>query len=52
MTSKLKSPDQIDPFSTGHKSLRVVIETPKGSPNKFKFDAEIAGPTITLAAGV
>ncbi len=38
---KLKSPTQIDPFSTGRKSLRVIIETPKGSRNKFKFDPEI-----------
>ena len=34
-------PDQIDPFTTGRKSLRVVIETPKGSRNKFAFDHEI-----------
>ncbi len=40
-TTKLKSPSQVDPFSTGQKSLRVVIETPKGSRNKFKFDPEI-----------
>ena len=40
-TSSLKSPDRIDPFSTGKKSLRVVIETPKGSRNKFKFDPEL-----------
>lgn len=35
------SPTNIDPFSTGQKSLRVVIETPKGSRNKFKFDPEL-----------
>ncbi len=40
-TSKLKSPDQIDPFDTHHKSLRVVIETPKGSRNKFKYDQKL-----------
>lgn len=39
--SKLKSPDQIDAFSTGDKSLRVVIETPKGSRNKYKYDPEL-----------
>jgi inorganic pyrophosphatase len=35
---KLTSPVQIDPFGTGKESLRVVIETPKGSRNKFKYD--------------
>ena len=39
--SKLKSPDQIDPFKTGKKTLRVVIETPKGSRNKFDYDPEL-----------
>jgi inorganic pyrophosphatase len=39
--SKLTSPDQIDPFDTDKKSLRVVIETPKGSRNKFKYDPEL-----------
>ncbi len=39
--TKLKSPNQIDPFDTGKKSLRVVIETPKGSRNKFKYDPEL-----------
>lgn len=46
--SKLKSPDQIDPFSTGKKSLRVVIETPKGSRNKFKYDPHLG--TFTLSS--
>lgn len=36
--SKLKSPDQIDPFDTGKKTLRVIVETPKGSRNKFAYD--------------
>lgn len=40
-TTKLKSPDQIDPFNTDSKSLRVVIETPKGSRNKFKYDPRL-----------
>jgi inorganic pyrophosphatase len=44
---KLKSPSQIDPFSTGQKSLRVVIETPKGSRNKFKFDTEIGAYSLS-----
>jgi inorganic pyrophosphatase len=38
---KLTAPTQIDPFDTGKKSLRVVIETPKGSRNKFKYDEEL-----------
>ena len=40
-SKKLRSPVQIDPFDTGEKSLRVVIETPKGSRNKFKYDPEL-----------
>jgi inorganic pyrophosphatase len=53
-SSKLKSPDQIDPFTTGRKSLRVVIETPKGSRNKFKFDPEIGSYSLgsVLAEGM
>jgi inorganic pyrophosphatase len=39
--TKMTSPTQIDPFSTGQKSLRVVIETPKGSRNKFKYDEDL-----------
>ena len=39
--SKLTSPTQLDPFDTGQKSLRVVIETPKGSRNKYKYDEEL-----------
>jgi len=35
------SPNQIDPFATGQRSLRVIIETPKGSRNKFKYDDEL-----------
>src|SRR5579871_3157218 len=38
---KLKPPTQIDPFDTGKESLRVIIETPKGSRNKFKYDPEL-----------
>jgi inorganic pyrophosphatase len=40
-TNKPRTPDKIDPFDTGKKSLRVVIETPKGSRNKFKYDPEL-----------
>jgi inorganic pyrophosphatase len=39
--ANLTSPTRIDPFDTGEKSLRVVIETPKGSRNKFKYDDEL-----------
>jgi inorganic pyrophosphatase len=39
--SSLRSPIRISPFDTGEKSLRVVIETPKGSRNKFKYDEEL-----------
>ena len=53
-TSKLKSPDQIDPFNTKHKSLRVVIETPKGTRNKFKYDQELGTYALSsvLAEGM
>jgi inorganic pyrophosphatase len=37
----LKSPTEMNPFDTGSKSLRVVIETPKGSRNKFEYDQEL-----------
>jgi inorganic pyrophosphatase len=51
---KLSAPDQIDPFKTGKKSLRVVIETPKGSRNKFKYDPEIGSFSLSsvLAEGM
>jgi len=49
--SKLKSPDQIDPFNTDTKSLRVVIETPKGSRNKFKYDPELGTFTLSSVLG-
>src|SRR5215469_16877999 len=39
--TKLVSPTRIDPFDTDAKSLRVVIETPKGSRNKFKYDEDL-----------
>jgi inorganic pyrophosphatase len=52
--SKLKSPDQIDPFDTGKKTLRVVVETPKGSRNKFKYDPELGAYALSsvLAEGM
>jgi inorganic pyrophosphatase len=53
-SSKLKSPDQINPFNTGDKTLRVVIETPKGSRNKFKYDPELGTYALStiLAEGM
>ncbi|MGB7554352.1 MAG: inorganic diphosphatase, partial [Candidatus Korobacteraceae bacterium] len=53
-TSKLKSPDQINPFNTGNKTLRVVIETPKGSRNKFKYDPKLGNYALStvLAEGM
>jgi len=53
-TSKLKSPDQINPFNTGNKTLRVVIETPKGSRNKFAYDPKLGAYTLSsiLAEGM
>lgn len=52
--NNIKSPDRIDPFSTHHKSLRVVIETPKGSRNKFKWDPELGAFLLStvLAEGM
>lgn len=52
--SKLKSPDRIDPFNTEHKSLRVVIETPKGSRNKYSYDPELGSYVLksVLAEGM
>ena len=52
--SKLISPDRIDPFTTGQKSLRVVIETPKGSRNKFAYDPELGAYMLSsvLAEGM
>jgi inorganic pyrophosphatase len=38
----LVNPVELNPFSSADdESLRVVIETPKGSRNKFKFDPEL-----------
>jgi inorganic pyrophosphatase len=53
-TRKLNSPTGIDPFTTGRKSLRVIIETPKGSRNKFKFDQELGTYALSsvLAEGM
>lgn len=52
--TKLNSPDQIDPFDTGKKTLRVVIETPKGSRNKFAYDPELGAYKLkaVLAEGM
>lgn len=51
---KLNAPVQLDPFATDNKSLRVVIETPKGSRNKFKYDPEVGSYALSsvLAEGM
>jgi inorganic pyrophosphatase len=36
----LADPSQLKPFNKDKKLLRVVIETPKGSRNKFAFNSE------------
>jgi inorganic pyrophosphatase len=46
-STTLKSPAQIDPFATDEQSLRVVIETPKGSRNKFKYDPKLAAYSLS-----
>ncbi|MFZ0293672.1 MAG: inorganic diphosphatase [Candidatus Sulfotelmatobacter sp.] len=39
--SGLANPSRLKPFDAGDKQmLRVIIETPKGSRNKFAFNAE------------
>lgn len=38
----LSSPTVLKPFDKEQEFLRVVIETPKGSRNKFKYDPELA----------
>ena len=50
---QLKSPNQIEPFSED-KNLRVIIETPKGSHNKYKFDPELGAYRLNkvLAEGM
>ena len=52
--NKLEAPDRIDPFNTDNKSLRVVIETPKGSRNKFDYDSKLGAFTLksVLAEGM
>ena len=41
MRKGLADPSRLKPLNTGDKGmLRVVIETPKGSRNKFAFDAD------------
>ena len=32
------TPDTIEPFDRKHKQWRIIIETPKGSHNKYKYD--------------
>jgi inorganic pyrophosphatase len=36
----LRDPSSLKPLDQDHKTVRVVIETPKGSRNKYAFDAE------------
>jgi inorganic pyrophosphatase len=50
----LVSPDSIHPFKTGRKSLLVVIETPKGSRNKFAYDPDLGAFKLSsvLAEGM
>ena len=36
----LRDPSRLKAFDSGHKNLRVVIETPKGSRNKYAFNAK------------
>jgi len=37
----LANPEKLKPFNSDDKDLlRVIIETPKGSRNKFAFDAD------------
>ena len=38
----LSSPTVLKPFDDKKEYLRVVIETPKGSRNKFKYDPELS----------
>jgi inorganic pyrophosphatase len=54
MIRKINSPSQIDPFDTDKKSLRVVVETPKGSRNKFKYDEKLGAYALStvLAEGM
>ncbi len=37
-TSNLRDPSSLKSFDQGGRSVRVVIETPKGSRNKYAFD--------------
>ena len=37
----LSSPTSLKPFDKKQEFLRVVIETPKGSRNKFKYDPDL-----------
>jgi inorganic pyrophosphatase len=36
-------PDKLDPYDRNKDEWRVVIETPKHSRNKYKFDEEVGG---------
>ena len=36
------TPETIEPFDRENEQWRVMIETPKGSRNKYKYDPELA----------
>ena len=36
----LRDPSRLKPFAKGDETIRVVIETPKGSRNKYAFDPD------------
>lgn len=38
----LANPSRLDPVENGLHTIQVVIETPKGSRNKYEFDRELA----------
>lgn len=40
MSRSLRDPSNLKPFGDDDGAIRVVIETPKGSRNKYAFDAE------------
>ncbi len=44
----LSTPTVLKPFDKKKEFLRVVIETPKGSRNKFKYDPELAAYRLNM----
>ena len=53
-TKSLADPTRLEPFDKKDGTLQVIIETPKGSRNKFSFDPdlEIFSLKSTLPAGM